>query len=321
MLYAIVGVLVLLVDQFMKFWTVSHVELNTGIHPLLPGIVHLTHIKNFGAAFGLFSNAPWLRWVLLVLLLAFTAFIVLGLVKRYLRTGFARWTGVLLLAGLLGNGIDRAIYGYVVDMLELEFINFAIFNLADMLVVIFGILFCVALLCGGIGQPDEEDFEDEDDYDDLPPRRRVRRDEEEEPIRRRVRRDEEEEPVRRRVRRDEEEEPVRRRVRRDEEEEPVRRRPRPAEEAEPAQRAPRRPYTEAEAAAPRVRRVISEDTVPVPDRSARPAAQTTPRPAAPTAQRSAAPAAQRPTRPVSEPRDATVRTVARPAPAAAPARS
>ncbi|MBQ3275715.1 MAG: signal peptidase II, partial [Oscillospiraceae bacterium] len=195
MLYAIVGVLVLLLDQFLKFWTVSHVELNTGIHSLLPGIVHLTHIKNFGAAFGLFSNASWLRWVLLALLIAFTVFIVLGIIKRYLRTGFARWTGLLLLVGLLGNGIDRAIYGYVVDMFELEFINFAIFNLADLLVVIFGILFCVALLCGGIGQPEEDEF-DEEDEEDEPIRHRPRREEEEdEPVRRRPR-TQEEAPVR-----------------------------------------------------------------------------------------------------------------------------
>ena len=201
MLYAIVGVLVLLLDQFLKFWTVSHVELNTGIHSLLPGIVHLTHIKNFGAAFGLFSNASWLRWVLLALLIAFTVFIVLGIIKRYLRTGFARWTGLLLLVGLLGNGIDRAIYGYVVDMLELEFINFAIFNLADILVVVFGILFCIALLSGGIGQPEEDEF-DEEDEEDEPIRHRPRREEEEdEPVRRRPRREEaEEEPVRRRPR-------------------------------------------------------------------------------------------------------------------------
>ena len=64
MIYAIVGVLVLLVDQFMKFWTVSHVELNTGIQPLIPGVVHLTHIKNFGAAFGLLLGKILHRFVM-----------------------------------------------------------------------------------------------------------------------------------------------------------------------------------------------------------------------------------------------------------------
>ncbi len=183
MLSAIIGVLFLFADQLIKFWTVSHVELNTGIRELFPGILHLTYIKNYGAAFGLFSNAPWLRWVLLGLLVCFTLFILLG-VRRggYLRTGFSRFTGLMLLAGLLGNGIDRAIYGYVVDMFELEFINFAIFNLADMLVVVFGILFCISLIAGGIGAADEfEEDEEEAAYN-----RRHRSREEESPRPRRT---------------------------------------------------------------------------------------------------------------------------------------
>ena len=117
MIYAIVGLLFLLADQFLKFWTVAHVELNAypGIE-LIPGVLNLTYIKNTGIAFGLFGDKPMLRWILLALLAAFTVFIVASMATRYLRTGFARWTGVLLLTGLLGNGVDRAVYGYVVDM-------------------------------------------------------------------------------------------------------------------------------------------------------------------------------------------------------------
>ena len=156
MLYAIVGLLILLADQFLKFWTVAHVELNAypGIE-LIPGVLNLTYIKNAGIAFGLFGDKPMLRWVLLGLLVLFTAFVVVSLVTRYLRTGFARWTGVLLLTGLIGNGVDRAIYGYVVDMLEpkLGSISWPIFNIADALILVFGILFCIALLTGGFGAP------------------------------------------------------------------------------------------------------------------------------------------------------------------------
>ena len=156
MLYAIVGLLFLLADQFLKFWTVAHVELNAypGIE-LIPGVLNLTYIKNTGIAFGLFGDVPALRWVLLGLLVLFTAFIVGSLLTRYLRTGFARWTGVLLLTGLLGNGVDRAVYGYVVDMLEpkLGSISWPIFNIADALILIFGILFCIAVLTGGFGKP------------------------------------------------------------------------------------------------------------------------------------------------------------------------
>ena len=305
MLDALIGILFLFADQLLKFWTVSHIELNAFPgKELIPGVLNMTYIKNTGMAFGLFSKFSGLRWVLLALLAAFTAFIVLGIVMRYLRTGFARFTGTMLLAGLLGNGIDRAIYGYVVDMFEpkLGSITWPIFNLADCLVVIFGILFCIAVLAGGLGAPDEDwDEEDEDDEDEeeeeKPSRRRSRRsrdeDEEEEPVRRPRRAPREEDAPVRRVRRDEEDEDrPRRRVRREEEEEaPVRRR--------------------SSAEAP-VRRRPAEE--------ARPVRRSEPRPAQPEPTREAQPARRNVSRPVAE-AEAVVRTVERPAarPAATPA--
>ena len=171
MAYAIVGVLALLADQLIKYYTVTHISLNIGIQDVLPGVFHLTNIKNFGAMFGVLQNASWLRWALLILLLAFTAAMAFAYVRGLFRTGFSRWTGALLLAGLLGNGIDRAIYGYVVDMLELEFINFAIFNLADMLVIVCGILFCISLLVGGLRPAEEEEEEEEEEEVRPAPRR------------------------------------------------------------------------------------------------------------------------------------------------------
>ena len=192
MVYGIIGLLALLIDQFLKFWTVSNVDLNTGIQPLIPGFLHITYIKNFGAAFGLFSGAGWLRWVLLVLLLAFTAAMVYAFIKGYFRTGFVKVSGALLLAGLLGNGIDRAIYGYVPDIFEFEPFRFAIFNLADVLVLIGGILFVVAILTGGLRAADEYD-----DYEEEVPVRRARSNYDDEPVARRAPRTAEEAPVRR----------------------------------------------------------------------------------------------------------------------------
>ena len=285
MLYLIIGVLFVLVDQYLKFWTVAHIELNAFPgRELIPGVLNMTYIKNAGAAFGLFSKFSALRWILLGLLIAFTLFIVLGIARGFLRTGFARWTGTLLLAGLLGNGVDRAIYGFVVDMFEpkLGSITWPIFNLADCLVVVFGILFCIAVLTGGIGAPDDEDEdEDEDEEIEERPRRRVRRDDEEEAPRRRVRRSEEDEAPRRRVRRSEEDEAPRRRVHRSEEEEAPRR---------------TRPARDAQAAPARPRRVHTEDTV-------------TEAPARRSAPKVEAPAAQVPEN------EATVTTVSRPVPA------
>ena len=163
MVYGIIALLALLVDQFLKFWTVSNVALNTGIRPLIPGFLHITYIKNFGAAFGVMSSFGALRWILLILLIAFTALMVFAFIKGYFRTGLTKVSGALLLAGLLGNGIDRAIYGYVPDIFELELFKFPIFNLADALVLIGGILFAVAILTGGLRRADEfDDYEEEE---------------------------------------------------------------------------------------------------------------------------------------------------------------
>lgn len=296
MLYLIIGVLFVLVDQYLKFWTVAHIELNAFPgKELIPGVLNMTYIKNAGAAFGLFSKFSALRWVLLGLLIAFTLFIVLGIAKGFLRTGFARWTGTLLLAGLLGNGVDRAIYGFVVDMFEpkLGSITWPIFNLADCLVVVFGILFCIAVLTGGIGAPEEEDEEDEEEYE--APRRRRSRDEdddeeEEAPRRRRVRREDEEEAPRqrRRPREDEEDRPRQRRVHREDEEDRPRQH-RPHREDEERRRSHRTRDGEAPARPRRPART-DEDVTEAPVR----------RPEAPKAE--------------TPETEATVTTVSRPAP-------
>lgn len=320
MLYAIVGLLFLLADQFLKFWTVAHIELNA--YPgkeLIPGVLNLTYIKNAGAAFGLFSDSSVLRWVLLGLLIAFTAFIVIGLATRYLRTGFARWTGTLLLAGLLGNGIDRAIYGYVVDMLEpkLGSISWPIFNLADCLAVVFGILFCIALLAGGFGAPYrfDEDEEDEEEEEERPRRRRRVRDEEEDedeaeeeeaPVRRRHPR--EEAPTRRHHHARSEEEhdrPVRRRSRPEKEDDaveapaPARRRP-VAQEAEAAVRAARGEAPESEASVRTVERPAP--VKPAPSVESKPVAKAEPK-SAPAAESKSAPKAEPKSAPKTESAD------------------
>lgn len=300
MVYGIIALLALLVDQFLKFWTVSNVALNTGIRPLIPGFLHITYIKNFGAVFGVMSGFGALRWILLILLIAFTALMVFAFLKGYFRTGFIKLSGALLLAGLLGNGIDRAIYGYVPDIFEFEFVKFAIFNLADVLVLVGGILFVAAILTGGLRRADEYD-----DYEEAPARASRRRAYDEEPAPRRAPRTAAEEvPVRRTA-------------------------PRASASAAAAPSA--RGTAAPSPARQRAKRVIDENSIPVPVRpAARPAAAVqraaeTQRTAAP--QRAAEPvrrAAAAPSAAVSRAdlaaqNEATVRTVARPAASARPA--
>ena len=312
MVYGIIALLALLVDQFLKFWTVSNVALNTGIRPLIPGFLHITYIKNFGAVFGVMSGFGALRWILLILLIAFTALMVFAFLKGYFRTGFIKLSGALLLAGLLGNGIDRAIYGYVPDIFEFEFVKFAIFNLADVLVLVGGILFVAAILTGGLRRADEYD-----DYEEAPARASRRRAYDEEPAPRRAPRTAAEEvPVRRTAPRASA---------------PAAAAPSARGTAAPSPARQRAAGNGVPAAQPRAKRVIDENSIPVPVRpAARPAAAVqraaeTQRTAAP--QRAAEPvrrAAAAPSAAVScadlaAQNEATVRTVARPAASARPA--
>jgi signal peptidase II len=148
LIYAIATVIVLILDQLLKLWTTSNIELSTGYKDLIPGVLGITNYHNYGIAFGLGSgnHSLLLRWLMVVLVLAFSAVIVVLLVRKKIIGSFGRWSAVCVLAGALGNGIDRAVHGFVVDMIEFQFIDFAIFNLADAFITVGALLFCVYII-------------------------------------------------------------------------------------------------------------------------------------------------------------------------------
>ncbi len=95
--------------------------------PVIANVFHFTYIRNTGAAFSLFQGHEWLRWLSLIVSLIL---ITLGIVKSFANVWEQSGLG-LILAGAAGNGIDRILYGSVVDFIDLRLINFAIFNWAD----------------------------------------------------------------------------------------------------------------------------------------------------------------------------------------------
>jgi signal peptidase II len=146
MLYAIVTVLILILDQGLKYWTSVNITLDTGMKELIPGVLHLANVHNTGAAFGLLKDTQWARWLFVVLALILAVVVIVVLAKNIVKGGFGRWTLIPILAGALGNCIDRIISGYVVDMFELEFMTFPVFNVADIFVTVGGILFCFYIM-------------------------------------------------------------------------------------------------------------------------------------------------------------------------------
>lgn len=139
MIYAIAAVLVLIVDQAVKFWTTKNIPLNE-IVDFIPGVLRLTNIHNYGAAFNILQNA---RWFLIAITFVFIIGIIVLMTQEVIHTKFGRWTMTMILAGAIGNCIDRMLYGYVVDMFEFEFFTFPVFNVADIFITVFGILFCI----------------------------------------------------------------------------------------------------------------------------------------------------------------------------------
>lgn len=148
MVYALAVVAVLILDQWLKYWVTVNIVLNTGTYELIPGVVSLVNIHNYGAAFGILDSGSW-RWAFVALALIFAAFAVYAIKSGMITRPFGRWAMVGILAGAIGNCIDRVLYGYVVDMFKLEFVDYAIFNVADMFISCCGVLFCLYIIFGG----------------------------------------------------------------------------------------------------------------------------------------------------------------------------
>ena len=163
MLYAIVGMLVIIADQYIKFWVQGHIAVNTS-EEFIPGILSLANVHNDGAAFGFLAGSG-IRLPFIILAAVFAIVVILALATNLISGKLARWSIVLVTAGGLSNCLDRVLYGYVQDMFKLEFINFPVFNLADVFITVFAIIFALAVIFGKTRKDRDED-EDDDFLDD-----------------------------------------------------------------------------------------------------------------------------------------------------------
>jgi len=118
------ALVVLVLDQLSKQW------LGQADRVLIPGVLKLTGVRNTGAAFGLFGGGPYALAVVTALL----TLLVLLYIWRARPQGLFGLGLALILGGALGNLIDRLLLGHVIDFIELLFVRFAIFNVADIAV-------------------------------------------------------------------------------------------------------------------------------------------------------------------------------------------
>ena len=140
---ALLALGLLALDQWVKDWVSAHIPLGEGL-PFLPGFIELRTVHNYGAAWSSFSGQ---RWLLLALTSAIVLAVTLLLAKRVVRHPLGVLSCCLILSGGVGNIVDRARLGYVVDMFHFEFWpSYPVFNVADICVVSGAILGAVYYL-------------------------------------------------------------------------------------------------------------------------------------------------------------------------------
>ena len=134
---------VVAVDQWTKYLVVSHIGLR-GFVEAVPGLFHLTYVQNTGAAFSSFEG---MRWLFVVVFVVLTAAVLYEYFKKPMAfTKLERWCIAAVYAGGLGNIIDRVRLGYVVDMIDVDFMEFAVFNVADCFITCGSILLLISLV-------------------------------------------------------------------------------------------------------------------------------------------------------------------------------
>ncbi len=142
MLFYIIALLLVVADQLTKVLTLKYLKpINTT--DVIDGILSLTYVENRGAAFGILQNA---RWVFIIATIAILCAILYFKHRYNPKEKTINYALCLLISGAVGNLIDRIFRGYVVDMIEVTFINYPVFNVADCFVVIGTILLAVYII-------------------------------------------------------------------------------------------------------------------------------------------------------------------------------
>lgn len=135
------AVLAVAIDRLCKV-AITRTMVPGQAQSVLPGVVSWAYTRNQGVAFGLLSGAALLPLLTLLLIVALLVYLL-----RHPQAGSMLRSGLwLIIGGGLGNLYDRLACGYVIDFIRLDFINFAIFNPADMFVCAGAVLVAIAVL-------------------------------------------------------------------------------------------------------------------------------------------------------------------------------
>lgn len=135
MFYFVLAAVLVALDQLVKYLVSTDIPLGGSV-PFLPYIMDLTYVQNTGCAFSLLEEHTWLLTLISAVM---TVVLAAALARGFFKHPMGKVPLALVLAGAMGNLIDRAVCGYVIDMFRTLFMEFAVFNVADICVVVGGI--------------------------------------------------------------------------------------------------------------------------------------------------------------------------------------
>lgn len=141
-LYLIISLLVVVADQGLKSFIINNYSVGE-VHQIIPGILSFNYLQNNGAAWNILTGQMWLFYIISTVAIIICLYFLLN--KKYKNPLFD--VGIsLVLGGIIGNFIDRLHLKYVIDMLQLDFMHFNIFNIADSAITVGVILVFIYLI-------------------------------------------------------------------------------------------------------------------------------------------------------------------------------
>ncbi len=143
----VILILLIALDQISKQMVLHHLA-GGGVVEIIPGLFRLLYVENRGAAFGILQEGRPLFILITIAVIVFLLYGIYG--KKDEVKGFLRVAMVLILAGAVGNFIDRLRFHFVVDFLSFRFFghDFAVFNLADAMIVVGTVLLIADVFLG-----------------------------------------------------------------------------------------------------------------------------------------------------------------------------
>lgn len=124
---AVMIILIIAFDQITKYFASLHLK-DGSIAKFIPGVVQFRYAENTGMAFSMLSGA---RWLFIAVTLVVCIGVLWYMFSNKCKNLWLYWSFGVIVSGGIGNLIDRALNGFVIDFIEPVFVDFAVFNIAD----------------------------------------------------------------------------------------------------------------------------------------------------------------------------------------------